>query len=112
MFKKLKNSLDSGYLDAITRASTLGLHLVSGILVGALMGYGMDCWLDSTPWGFFIGILMGIAGGFKNVYTDAQLLLKAQEAEATSTRSSEPDKKTGSDAGAIASKDDGSARGQ
>ena len=106
MFAKLKNSLGPGYLDAVTRASTMGLHIVSGILVGAAMGYGMDYWLDTTPWGFFIGILLGIAGGFKNVYTDAQLLLKAQESDTALTGSSGSCKQNGNDAAATANTDD------
>ena len=112
MFAKLKSSLGPGYLDAITRASTMGLHIVSGILVGSVIGYGMDYWLDTTPWCFFAGVLLGIAGGFKNVYTDAQLLVKAQESDSSLAGSGEPARENGPDAGARAPKDDGPARGQ
>ena len=115
MFAKLKKSLGPGYMDAITRASTMGLHLVSGILVGTLLGYGIDHWLDSAPWGFFIGLLLGIAAGFNNVYIDARLLIKAQEsgtAPAGLAESAGPEAKTDSSPGPIAKQDDGPARGQ
>ncbi len=61
--------------DALGRASTLGLHLVSGMLVGGVLGYGLDSWLGSQPWGLLVFLLMGIIAGFRNVWRDAQYII-------------------------------------
>jgi ATP synthase protein I len=43
-------------------------ELVAGVLVGGVGGYFLDRWLDTTPWLLIIGLLLGSAGGFNNVY--------------------------------------------
>ena len=69
--------------DALGRASVMGLHMVSGIIVGCLVGYGVDKWLGSAPWGAGIGLIVGIAAGFRNVWRDARILLRqGEEADA------------------------------
>ena len=78
MFKRL-GKVDAGSLSILSNASTIGLHLVSGILVGGAAGYFLDDWLGSTPWCFLFFVLVGIAAGFKNVYTDAKRLIASQE---------------------------------
>lgn len=62
-------------------ASTLSLHLVSGPIVGGLFGYFLDDWLGTGPWLFIFLLIMGIGAGFKNMYVDAQRLIKSQEHE-------------------------------
>ena len=69
----------TGTFDALGRASIMGLHMVSGIIVGTLMGYGLDRWLDTFPWCSGIGLVFGVAAGFRNVWVDAQYLLKQEE---------------------------------
>lgn len=59
-------------------ASTMGMHMVSGPLVGGGLGWLIDHWLDSWPIGFGIGILLGIAAGFRNVWADAKRLERGQ----------------------------------
>ncbi len=43
-------------------------ELVAGVLVGGIGGYYLDRWLDTTPWLLIIGLLLGTAAGFNNVY--------------------------------------------
>jgi ATP synthase protein I len=43
-------------------------ELVAGVLVGGVGGYFLDRWLDTTPWLLIIGLLLGSAAGFNNVY--------------------------------------------
>ncbi len=62
--------------DAMGRASVLGLHLVSGILVGGGLGLLVDRWLDCNPWGVLVGLVFGIAAGFRNLWQDARLLIR------------------------------------
>ena len=65
-------------------ASTMGMHMISGPLAGGGIGWLVDRQLDSWPVGFGIGILLGIAAGFRNVWVDARYLIRGQND--TSTR--------------------------
>lgn len=59
-------------------ASTMGMHMVSGPLVGGGLGWLADRWLGSWPVGLGIGIMLGIAAGFRNVWADAKRLERGQ----------------------------------
>lgn len=62
-------------LEFMGSVGVIGLHMVSGPLVGFGIGYGLDYWLDSGPWGKLIFLIIGIGAGFLNVYRDSRLLL-------------------------------------
>lgn len=62
-------------LEFMGSVGVIGLHMVSGPLVGFGIGYGLDCWLDSGPWGKLIFLIIGIGAGFLNVYRDSRQLL-------------------------------------
>ena len=55
-------------LNALSLASTLGLTVVSSIAVGIFLGSLVDHWLDSSPWGAVVGIVVGILSGFYGVF--------------------------------------------
>ncbi len=55
----------------------MGLHMVSGPLVGGGLGWLVDSWIDSWPWGSGIGLLLGIMAGFRNVWIDARYLIRS-----------------------------------
>ena len=38
--------------------------LVGGILVFGGIGYAVDKWRDTSPWGLIIGLLLGVIVGF------------------------------------------------
>ncbi len=80
LFKSFKIT-DKSYLSALSHAGTIGLHMVSGIVVGTLIGYSLDKWLDLYPWLTGIFMFLGIVAGFKNVYVDSKRLLAAQKEE-------------------------------
>jgi len=42
-------------------------ELVAAIVVGGLIGYGLDRWLGTTPWLFLVFFLLGFAAGILNV---------------------------------------------
>ncbi len=75
--QKLKVKSES--LEVFATAGTIGLHMVSGPLVGFAIGYGLDFWLDTGPWLKLVFLVIGIAAGFLNVYRDTQLLLKKMQ---------------------------------
>lgn len=75
-----KNKNGNPVFGAIGTASSMGLHMVSGPIVGSALGYACDAYLfDSWPYGSIIGFILGVLAGFKNVHADAQLLLKKQK---------------------------------
>lgn len=42
-------------------------ELVAAVLVGGLIGYGLDRWLGTTPWLFLLFFIAGFAAGVLNV---------------------------------------------
>ena len=58
--------------NSIGMAFRLSTELVSGILVGSVMGWSIDKWLGSQPWFFLIFFILGIAAGIINVIKTAK----------------------------------------
>ena len=97
-FRKLFK-LDREYVDALSHAGTIGLHMVSGIAVGTLIGYGLDAWLETSPWCTGIFMIVGIVAGFKNVYVDTNKLVKSQEKKDGMSASSQDENESGQKTG-------------
>ncbi|MDR1946032.1 MAG: AtpZ/AtpI family protein [Desulfovibrio sp.] len=72
---------DKRFLDDLSRAGTIGLHMVSGIAAGTAIGYALDYWLESFPWCTGVFMLLGIVSGFRNVYVDTKKLVANQQKE-------------------------------
>ncbi len=53
----------------------LGMDFVSAILLGTLIGRGVDFYLGSKPFGLVIFILFGIMGGSLTVYRSAKKIM-------------------------------------
>lgn len=49
-------------------AMRVATDLVAALFVGGLLGYGIDRWLDTKPWGMVIFLFIGFAAGFMNIY--------------------------------------------
>ncbi len=58
---------------------TIGLHLVSGIIVGVFIGYILDKTFNTSPWLTIIFFFFGIAAGFYNMYKDAKRYIQKEE---------------------------------
>lgn len=58
--------------DTDDRVSGKGLRaaadLVAAVFVGAVLGFWIDKWLDTTPWGMIILFFAGFIAGFVNIY--------------------------------------------
>jgi ATP synthase protein I len=52
---------------AFARGFRLSTELVAGVLVGAGLGWLLDRWLGTTPWGLIVLLLLGFAAGILNV---------------------------------------------
>lgn len=68
-------SLQRDGMKTMATSGVMGLHLVSGPAVGFAIGYGLDVWLEITPWGGISAFFVGIGAGFLNVWRDAKELL-------------------------------------
>ena len=52
-------------------AAKAAIDFASATAVGILLGYGVDVWQDTTPWGLLGGLLLGTAAGVKMMFSDA-----------------------------------------
>jgi F0F1-type ATP synthase assembly protein I len=48
--------------------STVGLVLVFATVIGLYIGIKIDQWLGTSPWFTAIFFLLGLIGGFKNLF--------------------------------------------
>jgi ATP synthase protein I len=67
---------------AIDRSGmSLGLRMASefasAILVGGLLGYGVDFLVKTTPWGLLVGLALGFAAGTVNIVRAARQMAAA-----------------------------------
>lgn len=51
----------------LARGFRLSSELVAAVLVGAGLGWAIDRWIGTSPWGFIVLLLLGFAGGVVNV---------------------------------------------
>ncbi len=68
-------------MELFATAGTIGMHMVSGPIVGFGIGYGLDAWLGTSPWMKLVFFLVGIGAGFLNVHRDSQHLLRKMQRE-------------------------------
>ncbi|WGR98664.1 MULTISPECIES: AtpZ/AtpI family protein [unclassified Bradyrhizobium] len=63
--------------DSAARASAMALgfrlssELIAGVVVGAAIGWGIDHWLSTSPFGFIVFMLLGFVAGVVNVVRSA-----------------------------------------
>ncbi len=63
-------------------AVRVGVDLVSGIVVGVLIGLALDKWLGTGPWLMLVFFILGSAAGITNVMRSARKM----ESEAAARR--------------------------
>lgn len=66
-------------VSALARGTRHAFEIAATTLVGAGLGWMIDRWLGTGPWGFLLLLLLGVMAGFWN-------LLKAVNAEAAAVR--------------------------
>jgi ATP synthase protein I len=54
--------------------SGVGLTLVISTVLGLVGGIVLDRWLGTAPWLMLVGLLLGIASGFVNLFRAAGIL--------------------------------------
>jgi ATP synthase protein I len=55
----------------MARGFRLSTELVAGVVVGALIGWGFDRLLSTSPWGLIVFFLLGFTAGVLNVMRSA-----------------------------------------
>lgn len=55
-------------LEGLGFAYRLGIEFISGILVGLLLGYGIDNLFGTKPWGLVIMVLLGAVASLLTVF--------------------------------------------
>ena len=65
-------SKGNGFRQGLGIAFRLGIEITIATMIGALMGYALDRFLDTRPWFLGVGVLLGGAAGCINVYRAAQ----------------------------------------
>lgn len=73
-------------MKALATTGVMGLHMVSGPAVGFGIGYGIDAFAGTTPWGGLIMLLLGFGAGFLNVWRDARELVSRLDKKPETTR--------------------------
>ena len=58
----------SAFGAALAMAWRIGLELVVAVAVGLALGWGIDRWLGTRPWGMIVLFFLGVAAGMLNVY--------------------------------------------
>ena len=77
-FKSGKSSVEAKQSDKLKDAENMnngiraGAELVTTIGAGALIGYGLDSWLETKPLFLIIFLLAGVCAGFFNIYRITQ----------------------------------------
>lgn len=46
----------------------VGLQLFASVLVGTGLGYGLDRWLDTSPWLLLIFMFLGFGAGLRKLW--------------------------------------------
>jgi ATP synthase protein I len=71
------DQLDAGSGNGAARASAMALgfrlssELIAGVVVGALIGWGIDHVASTSPWGLIVMVLLGFTAGVVNVVRSA-----------------------------------------
>ena len=59
---------ESDFVFATKTGFRVGTELLSGVLVGAGLGYVLDVYLHTSPWFLIVFLFLGFSAGFLNVY--------------------------------------------
>jgi ATP synthase protein I len=66
--EEIKKTSDNAFIHASKMGFRVGAELLSGVLVGAGIGYFLDKTLGTKPWFLVSLLLIGACAGFLNVY--------------------------------------------
>ena len=68
------------------RHAGVGLELAGAVGGLALVGYWIDNWYGTSPWGILGGVFIGFVGGFYNLVKESLLAVREAQAEDQTAR--------------------------
>lgn len=77
----------SGDAKGFAMAMRLSTEFVAGVLVGGGLGWFLDQWLGTSPWGLIVLLLLGFVAGVLNVLRSAGLMAEHRIRTADEERS-------------------------
>lgn len=66
--KPARETSGSAIGSALAFAWRIGVELVGAIVVAVFLGWAVDRWLGTRPWGMIVFFFLGVAAGLLNVY--------------------------------------------
>ncbi len=72
MGDKSKEDIPEEVVNTSAGNFSLGINILSSILVGMAMGYGLDKFFDTAPWLMVLFIFLGFAAGIRSVWKQMQ----------------------------------------
>ncbi|WP_068318457.1 AtpZ/AtpI family protein [Polycladidibacter hongkongensis] len=60
-----------GAMTGLSQGWKMSSEFIAGVLVGGVIGWTFDSWLDTKPWGLIVFLLLGFAAGVLNVLREA-----------------------------------------
>ena len=61
-------SKNNGFRQGMQIAFRLGTELTVATIIGGLMGYALDSFFETKPWGLVVGVVFGVVAGCLGVY--------------------------------------------
>lgn len=77
-------------LNLAFRVGTIGVHMVVCTFVGLVVGYYLDKYFETAPWLMLIFLGLGIAAGFKNLYSETKRILNDKGQDGSNDRENKP----------------------
>ncbi len=64
--------------DGIAQALRLSSEFIAGVVVGAAIGYGIDTYFGTSPWGMIVFFLLGFGAAVINVMRAAGMVAESE----------------------------------
>ncbi|WP_350332865.1 AtpZ/AtpI family protein [Coralliovum pocilloporae] len=61
----------SSGIAGLGQALRLSTEFIAGVVAGGALGWGIDQWFETAPWGMIVFLLLGFAAGVLNVMRSA-----------------------------------------
>ena len=91
-FEGLRRACGPGEANVLAQASALGLTFVAATLLGLSLGWWLDRKLDTAPWLLLLGLAVGLAAGFKNLFDFSNRLTRLERIRDAGGRPSNNDR--------------------
>lgn len=66
--KNHEENLKSSFVSCVTFACRVGVEFTSSILVGLVLGYAIDHFFNTKPWGIVFMVVLGACAGLLSLF--------------------------------------------